>query len=111
MEWHEQNLGAVTVLKPVGALIGDDATRFRTRSLEVASSNLGRMVVDAAGIPYLDSRGIEALVDVTEELGLSGRALKLCAANSMLREVLELTGWSDAFEYFADVNAGVRSFL
>ena len=111
MEWHEQNLGAVTVLKPIGPLVGDEATRFRARALEMASSNLGRIVVDAAGIPFLDSRGIEALVEVTEELGLSGRSLKLCSINAMIREVLELTGWSDAFEYFADVNSGVRSFL
>ncbi len=111
MELQEQNLGAVTVLKPIGALVGDDATLFRTRALDIAAKHLGRMVVDASGIPFMDSRGAEALVDVTEELSSGGRALKLCAGNAMLREVLELTGWADAFEFFAEVNAGVRSFL
>ncbi|MBV8779785.1 MAG: STAS domain-containing protein [Phycisphaerae bacterium] len=111
MEWHEQNLGAVTVFKPVGALISDAAAHFRGRAMEVAAANLGRIVLDGAGIPYVDSRGIEALIEVTEELGLSGRSLKLCAINPLIREVLELTGWADAFEYFSDVNTGVRSFL
>jgi anti-anti-sigma factor len=111
MEMQEQNLGAVTVIKPVGALVGEDAGYFRTRTLALASKHLGRIVVDASGIPFVDSSGAEALVDVTEELALGGRALKLCATNPMLKEVLELTGWSDAFEFFAEVQAGVRSFL
>lgn len=111
MEIHELTQGAVMVLKPVGPLTEADAEQFKSRALDLVRRNLGRVVVDAAGIPFLDSRGIEALVDVTEELGQSGRALKLCAPTATVRQVLELTGWSDAFEYFDDVNSGIRSFL
>lgn len=111
MEIQQQSQGAVTVLKPVGPLIEPDAEQFKKEASDIIARNLGRLVVDASAIAFVDSRGIEVLVDVTEELGQSGRALKLCSANSTLRQVLEITGWSDAFEYFEDVNGGVRSFL
>jgi anti-anti-sigma factor len=111
MEIQEQTQGAVTVLKPMGPLTAADAPRFKTRAMGLINRNLGRVVIDASAIPFLDSSGIEALADVTEELGQSGRALKLCGANATIRQVLELTGWSDAFEYFDDVHGGVRSFL
>jgi anti-anti-sigma factor len=111
MEIQEQSQGAVTVIKPMGPLIEPDADQFKTRAMEVASKNLGRLVIDASAVAFLDSRGIEVLADVTEELAQSGRALKLCGTNATVRSVLELTGWSDAFEYFDDVNMGVRSFL
>lgn len=111
MEIHEQAQGAVTVLKPMGPLSAADAEQFKTRALEVVTKNLGRVVIDASAVAFVDSRGVEALVDVTEEIGQSGRALKLCTLNQTIRQVLELTGWSDAFEYFDDVNTGVRSFL
>jgi anti-anti-sigma factor len=111
MEIQEQSLGAVTVLKPTGPLTEADAEQFKARTAELVAKNLGRVVIDASAMAFLDSRGIEALADVTDELSQSGRALKLCGANSTVRQVLELTGWSDAFEYFDDVNSGVRSFL
>jgi anti-anti-sigma factor len=72
---------------------------------------MGRIMIDASAIPFVDSSGIEALVDITDQLAQSGRALKLVAANDTLKEVISLVGWSHAFEYFGDVNAGIRSFL
>src|SRR4051812_13900299 len=111
MEIQETAQGAVTVLKPVGALTLGDAQDFKIRALGVAAKTMGRIVVDASGVPFVDSQGLEGLVDVTEELAQGGRALKLCAANATIREVIQITGWGDSFEFYEDVNEGVRSFL
>ena len=111
MEIQEQRQGAVAVLKPVGPLAGADAEHFRSRALQQASAALGRLVIDASGVPYMDSRGIESLMDVTDVLSEGGRALKLCAATETIREVIDLVGLTECFEFYADVNSGVRSFL
>jgi anti-sigma B factor antagonist len=111
MEIQEQRQGAVTILKPMGALIDPESRLFKEQALETMNKSMGRVLVDSSAVPFLDSTGVEALVDLTEQLAQSGRALKLCSANDTLKKVLELTGWSHAFEYFDDVNAGVRSFL
>jgi anti-anti-sigma factor len=111
MEIHEQRHGAVTVIKPQGPLVVGDAEEFRSRLGEIMSRSLGRFIVDASAIPYVDSLGLEALVQSTDELGASGRALRLCGACETLREVLELTGLADRFEHYVDVNTAVRSFL
>jgi anti-anti-sigma regulatory factor len=50
-------------------------------------------------------------VDVTDQLSASGRVLKLCAPNATVREVLDLTGAVESFEYYDDVTTAVRSFL
>src|SRR3954471_3040225 len=111
MEVQEQRQGAVTILKPMGALIDPDAKLFKEQAADTATKSMGRILVDASAIPFVDSNGLEVLVDLTEQLSQSGRALKLCGANDTLREIIELTGWSHAFEHFPDVNTGVRSFL
>ena len=109
---HEQKHGAVTVLRPEGPLAGaEDAGELKTRLIELLSSNLGRCVVDASAVPFVDSKGLEALVETNEEMAGSGHVLKLCGANETVRQVLELTELASRFEHFADVNAGVRSFL
>ena len=106
-----QQYGAVTVIKPDGPLAATDAEDFKEQFLQVLRENLGRVVLDASGVPVVDSKGLETLVDLTNEIAQSGQALKLCAANRTVREVLELTGVSSQFEHFEDVNSGVRSFL
>ncbi len=111
MKVQEQKRGAVAVLKPDGPLLEADAEEFKRRLLEVLKENLGRIVLDASGIPFVDSKGLESLVDVTNEMGQSGQWLKLCAVDRTLREVLELTGLSSHFEHFEDTNSAVRSFL
>ena len=111
MDIQEQRQGAVTVLKPQGPLVAQDADQFRVALRAVLGTSLGRFVVDASEIPYVDSRGLEVLKEATEQLSDSGQALRLCGANETVREVLDLTDLSKLFEHYQDVNSAVRSFL
>jgi anti-anti-sigma factor len=111
VEITESRQGAVTVVKPVGPLCSVDAPAFKSRMAEATSMSLGRLVIDAAGIAFVDSEGLEALLDASEQLGASGQTLKLCGLNETVREVLELTGLTDGIEHYDDVHAAVRSFL
>jgi len=111
MDILEQRHGAVTVVKPQGPLILAEAEQFSRHVGEVMLRSLGRLVIDASAVAYVDSAGLESLVSATQELSASGRSLRLCGAGETLREVLELTGLSDRFEYYEDVNTAVRSFL
>lgn len=111
MDINEQTKGAVRVLKPRGPLVQADADEFKRRASGTAQAALGRLVIDASSIPYVDSRGLEVLSELSEELSISGQTLKICAANETVREVLDLTDLSSLFEHYEDVNAAVRSFL
>ena len=111
MRIHEQRSGAVTVLKPEGPLLEADAAVLKKKLMATLGASLGRFVVDMSAIPYVDSKGLEALVEVTEEMSRSGQALRLCAPNKTLREVLELTDLASLFDHFEDTNTAVRSFL
>ena len=111
MKIQEQQQGAVTVLKPDGPLTGADAEQIRDSLLKTSKDRLCRIVLDASAIGLVDSKGLEALLDVTNEMAVSGHALKLCAVNETVREAMELTGLSARFEHFEDANAAVRSFL
>jgi len=111
VEIVEQRQGAVTVVRPRGPLVLDDAEVFKSRLGEVMTRSLGRFVVDMSEVPYLDSRGLEVLKETTDELLDGGRSLRLCAANETVREVLDVTDLAESFEFFADATSAVRSFL
>jgi anti-anti-sigma factor len=111
MKIQAQQNGAVTIVRPQGPLLEVDAEQVKLTLLETAQATLGRVVLDMEAIPFIDSRGLEVLVEVTEEMAESGQALKLCAANKTVREVLELTALAPLFEHFEDVGSAARSFL
>ena len=72
---------------------------------------MGRFVLDASALAYADSKGLETLVEVQEELARAGQSLKLCGLNETLREILDLTELAPRFENYNDVGSAVRSFL
>ncbi len=111
MEIQTQYRGAVLVVRLSGPLTGPDADTVKAALQGFVRENLGRVVVDASALPYVDSKGLESLADIAEELAHSGKGLKLCAANDTIRQTLELTGLAPQFEHFEDANSAVRSFL
>jgi anti-sigma B factor antagonist len=111
MEIRKQRQGAVTIVRPEGPLVEADADEVKTQLLSIAGATLGRLVLDMSAIAFVDSRGLEALVEVTEEMSEGGQVLKLCGANKTVREVLELTELSTLFDLFEDAGSAARSFL
>lgn len=98
------------VLEPDGALIQDDADQFMSRLKDAVSESAGRVVVDLSLVPFVDSRGLEILVEANDALSSGGRALKICCVNETIREVLDLTGLAVRFDHFDDTNSALRSF-
>lgn len=104
--------GAVTVVRPDGPVINEeDAAILRSESFTVLGNTLGRFVLDASEMTFVDSFGLEALVDITTEVGAGGQSLKLCGISDTLREILSITGLTTRFQQFEDVQTAVRSFL
>jgi anti-sigma B factor antagonist len=111
MKISEQQQGAVTVIKPEGPLIDKDAGQFKDTADQRVLEAMGRVVVDMSGVAFVDSKGLEALVDLAEAMSGQGQSLKLCSTGKTVREVMELTEVVSSFEHFDDVNSAVRSFL
>jgi anti-sigma B factor antagonist len=111
MELLTQQRGAVLVVKPTGPLTTAEADAFKSKVRGLIRENLGRVVIDASALHFVDSHGLESLADIADELLRSGKGLKLCGANETIQQVIELTGLSPWFEHFEDANSAVRSFL
>jgi anti-anti-sigma factor len=111
MRIDEQTHGAVTVVRPRGPIAQQDAEAFGGAVRQAAAKSLGRLVVDATEVPFVDSKGLEMILDLSDELAESGQALKLSGVCETVREAMELTEVLAAIEQYEDVSSAVRSFL
>lgn len=111
MEIREQRHGAVTVLRPIGPLVAADAKGFSARLEQSLKASLGRFALDLSAIPFVDSGGLEALLAASDAVSNTGRVLKVCGVTDTVREVIDLTELTSAFEFYEDVEGAARSFL
>ena len=111
MNIEEHEIEGITVIKPTGPLVKADAEQFKGVVIEAENHTPGSIILDASSVPFVDSRGLEVLLDVTEDMQRENADVLLIAeSNETLREVLELTGIAGDFEFFPDVQSAVRSF-
>ncbi|MEM9374090.1 MAG: STAS domain-containing protein [Planctomycetota bacterium] len=112
MRIEQQRHGAVSVMRPRGPVNNEaDAAQLSDTGFDLLGKTLGRFVLDASDMPFVDSNGLEALVGLTNELNAGGRSLCLCGAGETLREILNITEQSSLFLLHEDVPSAVRSFL
>ncbi len=110
MEIGRQVIENITVIKPNGPLAKADAEQFMGVAVEARGATSGRAVLDASSIPFVDSRGLEVLLDLTEGMQQDGEILRVVESNDTLREVLKLTGLANEFEFYDDTESAIESF-
>jgi anti-anti-sigma factor len=110
MQIQTERHGPMILLKPQGDLNQSNADKFRERFEEAIAEQPERLVIDASAISSVDSRGLEILVEASEDLARAGKTLSLCATDTNLHEVLELTGLSTMFKQFQDVNEAIKGY-
>ncbi len=111
MKIEHQQVGSVDVLKPLGALVEDDTEQFGRALMARLRVPNPRLVVAMAEVAYMDSAALELLLDGADEAVDRAVSLKLACVPPTCREILELTGLTERFQLFEDVEDAVRSYL
>ena len=87
-----KNAGGVTVVNVSGRIVyGEEANHLRREVRELFTSGSNKIVLNLAGVPYIDSGGIGALVGLYTSAHTMGAKLKLACANDKVTHVLEIT--------------------
>ena len=109
MKIDQEYYDDLTLITPQDSLVGDDAVQLGGVLTTLLSENPQDVVINASKITQVDSKGLEVLVDATEQLIRGGRVLKLVGADEMFREILELTELASLFEYADSVDCTTES--
>ena len=77
----------------------------------VLSQERVKVVIDLDSVETLDSAGLSALLNVQDDLHAAHGDLKLIAANSVNRKILEITRLDQHLEVFDSVIDAVKSYV
>lgn len=102
--------GAVRIVSGDQALAGEGVCEAARICDEALLLGQPRLVFDLQGVPLMDSKGLELLLDVQERCSNCGGALHLAAPSSLCRDILCATEVAENFVIFSDVLSAVGSF-
>ncbi len=110
MEISEERIGKVTVLKLTGRLDSVSAPGLKDRVKACARDGQLHLVIDMAGIDFVDSSGLGSLVASLRSLNKGAGDMRLAALQDRVRAVFELIRLHQIFEIFDSADTAVDSF-
>ena len=99
--------GRVAVVSVEGSVDGTTAGELTAALHGQVSGGARDLVIDIAGVDYMSSAGLRALL---KEARKQGGDLRPAAARPEVLRVLDLSGFTSILQVFPDVDSAVASF-
>lgn len=107
MKVSERREAQAVVLSPVGQLDSDSAPLLLTRIADAIENGNARVVLDCAGMIYVNSAGLRALLIGAKECREAGGNLAVVALTPECRSVLVMSGFLSIIAYRDTVEAAL----
>jgi len=92
----------VKIIEPSGILDGTQADAFRKEVDEALDQGVDIILIDLAGITFVDSSGLGILVVILKKIRASQKEMYVCSINDQVRMLFELTSMDRVFEVLPD---------
>jgi anti-anti-sigma factor len=109
MEISEQQVGRVWLVTARGRLDGATSTAFAQRMDSLVTGTEPRLVVDFAGVDFVSSAGLRAVLMVLKKVKALKGVLALCAVQAPVREVLDITGFAGMLDIHPERTAALQA--
>jgi anti-sigma B factor antagonist len=111
MTIQERVVGSVTVLDCSGKLVlGDGDTLLKDKVHSLIFQNRKHILLNMAGVSYVDSSGLGALVATSITVRNSGGHIKLLNVTTRLHDLLSIAKLLTVFDTFDSEAEALRSF-
>jgi anti-sigma B factor antagonist len=111
MEITQRRQGKVVILDIYGAIsMGESKEKFVNKMDSLLLQQESNVLLNLAGINYVDSTGIGELVGYMSKFTQNNRHLKILKPHERVKKLLNITKLDTIFEIFEDEEEAVKSF-
>jgi anti-sigma B factor antagonist len=109
MELTEEARAGVTVVTAHGRLDGASSGAFAERLGQMVTGAQPRLVVDFAGVDFVSSAGLRAVLTLVKKVKTANGVFALCAVQAPVREVLDITGFSTMIDIHPELSSALAA--
>ncbi len=106
----DEKKGAVCVVAVGGRLDGTGAPEVEAHCRSLIEGGNKHQLLDMAQVEYISSAGLRSLLVVAKLVKAAGGKLMLCNLSSMVREVMEISGFDKILNIAADRDTALAQF-
>lgn len=111
MEVTQIHRGSVRVLSLSGPFIGSECDPLDSHVQECIDSNFLKIVLDVEKISFIDSDGLDRILDIVLDLSKRGGDARVAAPNDICKDILAVTRIDTLIQIFDEVEEAVKSLL
>ena len=111
MELRARYFNDVAILSLNGRLDSTTAPAFIQIATEQMAAGYGRLVIDLKKVDYLNSAGVEALVQVTQHSRQQGGDLRIANVRGQIKKVINLAGIMAVIKVYPNVVGATASYF
>ena len=111
MKIEQSQQGTVLVLTPVGALVDTDREQFAELVRKHVEKGNAKIIVDMNGVPFIESEGLEMLLELSEAAGSVGGGLRIVNPSDIVKDILVSTRLATKIEVHKELVDARRSLL
>jgi len=104
MNIERRDLDNAVVLEVEGRLTAAVAPQLRAEVSDLVDAGKTAIVVDLAGVDFIDSSGLGALIGALKATRVAGGDLRIAAAGEQVRQVLRLTNLDRVLHVYPDAD-------
>lgn len=109
MELKEERVGDTFVVTAKGRLDGVASTAFADKVGGLINGSNPRLLVDFAGVDFVTSAGLRAVLMIVKKVKAAGGAFALCGVQDSVREVLDISGFTAMLQIHGDRAGGLSA--
>ena len=109
MELVEESRSGVTIVTARGRLDGASSGMFAEQLERLVSGKIPRLVVDFAGVEFVSSAGLRAVLTLVKKVKAANGVFALCAVRPPVREALDITGFTSMIDIHPELSAALAA--
>jgi anti-sigma B factor antagonist len=103
--------GDVTIVDLDGRIaLGEESAKVRELIMSLLSEGHTKILLNMAGVDYIDSSGLGALVSSVSSVRRAGGEMKLASLSNKVDDLMEVTRLYTVFDITDDEEAALQSF-
>lgn len=111
MQIKEKIVDDIAILTLNGDLIGDpETTKLRDKVKSLITDDMKKIVIDLAGVSYINSAGLGSLISVLTTVRNAGGDLKLARVGKRIKSIFVITQLVKVFDTYETQERAIASF-
>ena len=111
MEFNQENIIDVTVIRLVGDVMGGpEAVKLNEEINQLLDKQKKKLIIDLGRVNRMNSSGLGILINALTTFRQNGGELKLASLSDRIKALLTITKLSTIFETYDTVDSAINSF-